>query len=157
MQSGPAGANQREVTRTIPPGAAYILTGVAQGRTAVCEQRKVAHGMCSCCWTHGIWNEGSALTRESITMRVFDSEWGRDVILNAVEVVEAVEGDDDDDDEMVVEAGAVSVGDDATAGVGSWIIENLTATAAASAAAAVGGAANAGAPPPLAAETVSEE
>ena len=71
---------------TLPPGSAYILSGVAQGRTQVCEQRKVAHNMCSCCWTHGIWNEASAHTRESITLRVFDTEWGRDIILNAVAV-----------------------------------------------------------------------
>ena len=88
MQCGPPGPGQKEVTCTIPPGSAYILSGVAQGRTQVCEQRKVAHNMCSCCWTHGIWNEASHHTRESITLRVFDTEWGRDVILNAVEVVE---------------------------------------------------------------------
>ena len=42
-------------------------------------------------------------TRESITMRVFDTEWGRDIILNAVEVV-AVEVADDDDEEASAEA-----------------------------------------------------
>ena len=61
----------------MPSGSAYILTGVAQGRTNVCQQRKVAHAMCSCCWTHGIWNDVSRHTRQSITMRVFDVEWGR--------------------------------------------------------------------------------
>ena len=37
-------------------------------------------------------------------MRVFDTEWGRDIILNAVEVV-AVEVADDDDEEASAEAG----------------------------------------------------
>ena len=104
MQCGPPGTGQKETLTTIPPGSAYILTGVSQGRTGFCSQRKVAHNMCSCCWTHGIWNEESVHTRESITMRVFDTEWGRDIILNAVEVV-AVEVADDDDEEASAEAG----------------------------------------------------
>ena len=103
MQCGPPGPGQKERTVTIPPGAAYILTGVAQGRTGFCEQRKVAHNMCSCCWTHGIWNEASAHTRESITLRLFDTEWGRDVILNAVAVVV-------EEDEEAGEAGAPAEG-----------------------------------------------
>ena len=93
----PARHRPKETLTTIPPGSAYILTGVSQGRTGFCSQRKVAHNMCSCCWTHGIWNEESVHTRESITMRVFDTEWGRDIILNAVEVV-AVEVADDDEE-----------------------------------------------------------
>ena len=102
MQCGPPGPAQKEVTSDIPPGSAYILTGVAQGRTGFCEQRKVAHNMCTCCWTHGIWNEASCHTRESVTMRVFDTEWGRDVILNAVAVV--VEGEEGDEDAAAAEA-----------------------------------------------------
>ena len=104
MQCGPAGSGQKEETCTIPPGAAYILSGVAQGRTGFCEQGKVAHNMCSCCWTHGIWNEGSTHTRESITLRVFDTEWGRDVILTAVEVAED-DAEEEEEEEDGVEDG----------------------------------------------------
>ena len=73
------------------------MTGTAQGRTSVCEKHCVAHEMCSCCWTHGVWNEASALTRQSITIRCYDEEWGRDVetcLLTAVEVVEVADGDE---------------------------------------------------------------
>ena len=105
MQCGPPGSGQKEETCTIPPGAAYILTGVAQGRTGFCEQRKVAHNMCSCCWTHGIWNEGSTHTRESITLRAFDTEWGRDVILTAVAVEVAEDDAEDGGEEDGVEDG----------------------------------------------------
>ena len=108
MQCGPNGPGQKEVTRTIPPGAAYILSGVAQGRTGFCEQRRVAHNMCSCCWTHGIWNEASMHTRESITMRVFDTEWGRDVVLCAVAVVES--DDDEEQGEGAAEGGTEGEG-----------------------------------------------
>ena len=77
MQLGPPGASQRTVCTRLPAGSAYILTGRAQGRTEVCKKHCVAHSMCNCCWTHGIWNEHSCRTRESITLRVFDTEWGR--------------------------------------------------------------------------------
>ena len=78
MQIGPPSSPQvRTVDCEMPPGSAYILTGHAQGRTEVCLKRKVAHEYCSCCWTHGIWNEMSGRMRESITLRVFDPEWGR--------------------------------------------------------------------------------
>ena len=115
MQCGPPGASQKEETCTIPPGAAYILTGVAQGRTNFCSMRKVAHNMCSCCWTHGIWNEGSVHTRESITLRVFNTEWGREeeVILEAVEVVAV--GEEDSADEGKPDADAAGKADAADA------------------------------------------
>ncbi len=32
-----------EQVLTLPPGCAYIITGSAQGRTEVCENRRVAH------------------------------------------------------------------------------------------------------------------
>lgn len=78
MQRGPNGPTQETLTADMPAGAAYILTGVSQGRTGVCQRHCVAHEMCSCCWTHGIWNEASQHTRQSITMRVFNTQWGRD-------------------------------------------------------------------------------
>ena len=37
----------------------------------------MAHAMCSCCWTHGIWNESTELVRQSLTLRVYDPQWGR--------------------------------------------------------------------------------
>ena len=78
MQSGPPTAPSTKTCDTnMPPGSAYILTGHAQGRTDVCLKKKVAHEYCQCCWTHGIWNEMSSAVRESITLRVFDPEWGR--------------------------------------------------------------------------------
>ena len=127
MQCGPAGPGQREVTATIPPGAAYIIAGVAQGRTNVCEMHRVAHAMCNCCWTHGVWNEGSSLTRESITLRVFDTEWGREIVLNAVEVVEA--------DEAADGADASDADANASALPDGWVVENVTPVAALSGAA----------------------
>jgi hypothetical protein len=38
---------------------------------------QVAHESCTCCWMHGVWNT-SERTRQSITMRVYDKEWGRE-------------------------------------------------------------------------------
>ena len=32
---------------------------------------------CTCCWTHGIWNRESTRKRQSITLRVYDADWGR--------------------------------------------------------------------------------
>ena len=77
MQCGPSGPGQKDLTVEMPAGSAYILCGVAQGRTGVCQRRCVAHENCSCCWTHGIWNEASQHTRQSVTMLVFMKNWGR--------------------------------------------------------------------------------
>jgi len=104
MQCGPSNNVQRQVQLPMPAGAAYILSKRAQGRTAWCTRHKVAHESCVCCWQHGVkneqtektphrpvsgvsshrrgceqvWNEKTALTRQSITMRVYDEEWGRE-------------------------------------------------------------------------------
>ena len=43
----------------------------------MCERHCVAHAHCNCCWTHGIWNESNGLTRQSVTLRVYDPDWGR--------------------------------------------------------------------------------
>lgn len=64
MQLG-SGASQRTITQKLPAGAAYILTGHAQGRTEVCLKKCVAHAACPCCWTHGIWNENVSRARPS--------------------------------------------------------------------------------------------
>ena len=77
MQLGPPGPGQKTVATSLPPGSAYILVGHAQGRTEVCTKLCVAHASCQCCWTHGIWNETSQHDRQSITLRVYDAEWGR--------------------------------------------------------------------------------
>jgi len=62
----------------LPAGCAYLLSRSAQGRTNRCEQGRVAHEVCSCCWTHGIWNPGDNLSnRQSVTLRCYDSHWGR--------------------------------------------------------------------------------
>lgn len=78
MQCGPPGPGQKDLTVEMPAGSAYIMGGIAQGRTGVCSMGRVAHEMCSCCWTHGVWNEASQITRESITLRVFTPNWGRE-------------------------------------------------------------------------------
>ena len=96
----------------LPPGAAYILLGSAQGHTRACKEGCVAHQVCvlpsagntmwaardrseskvwltaarfvasqvcSCCWTHGIWNDSkSTAVRQSVTLRVYNSSFGRD-------------------------------------------------------------------------------
>jgi hypothetical protein len=49
------------------------LTGAAD---APCRVVQVAHESCTCCWMHGVWNP-SERTRQSITMRAYDEEWGR--------------------------------------------------------------------------------
>ena len=77
MQLGPPGVGQKTVAYNMPAGSAYIMGGHAQGRTEVCKKRCVAHASCQCCWTHGIWNETSQHVRQSITLRCFDTEWGR--------------------------------------------------------------------------------
>jgi len=69
--------NRETVDTRLPAGSAYIICGRAQGRTEVCEKKCVAHAMCSCCWTHGIWNESTELVRQSLTLRVYDPQWGR--------------------------------------------------------------------------------
>lgn len=107
MQRGPNGPSQETLRMTLPPGAAYILTGSAQGRTGVCPERRVAHEMCSCCWTHGVWNETSAITRQSITMRVYNQHWGRDGSASGREAVPI----------HSVAAGESMVGTGASAGV----------------------------------------
>lgn len=61
----------------MPPGSAYILTGCAQGCTDCCEQSRVAHEMCACCWTHGIFNDTEQQVRQSVILRVYDEDWGR--------------------------------------------------------------------------------
>lgn len=53
------------------PGSAYVLTGVAQGTTKVCERGCVGHNRCTCCWTHGVQvSRESMATRQSMTLRV---------------------------------------------------------------------------------------
>eukprot|EP00613_Pedinella_sp_CCMP2098_P025433 CAMPEP_0171708392 /NCGR_PEP_ID=MMETSP0991-20121206/14912_1 /TAXON_ID=483369 /ORGANISM="non described non described, Strain CCMP2098" /LENGTH=620 /DNA_ID=CAMNT_0012298413 /DNA_START=186 /DNA_END=2048 /DNA_ORIENTATION=+ len=62
------------------PGAAYVLSGAAQGTTAACQQRKQGHQSCRCCWTHGVTPvpDGSVSKRQSMTIRAFQGDWGRE-------------------------------------------------------------------------------
>jgi len=76
MQCGPSNNVQRSVDIPLPAGAAYMLSKGAQGRSRWCRKHKVAHESCTCCWMHGVWNP-SERTRQSITMRAYDEEWGR--------------------------------------------------------------------------------
>ena len=78
MQLGPPNHIVKDLTVDLPAGSAYSLVGAAQGRTDFCKMRRVAHESCHCCWTHGIWNEASQHTRQSVTMRVFNPQYGRD-------------------------------------------------------------------------------
>mmetsp|Transcript_33002 Transcript_33002/g.67503 ORF Transcript_33002/g.67503 Transcript_33002/m.67503 type:complete len:128 (+) Transcript_33002:65-448(+) len=67
------------------PGAAYVLSGAAQGTTEACQKHKQGHQSCRCCWTHGVMpvpdlvcdEEGREAVRQSITIRSFQREWGR--------------------------------------------------------------------------------
>ena len=77
MQIGPESNAIESIVTTLPAGSAYLMTGKSQGRSEVCQRHCVAHEFCTCCWTHGVWNEQSQQTRQSITLRVFDLEWGR--------------------------------------------------------------------------------
>lgn len=81
-------------TLLLPAGCAYMVSGIAQGRTAVCEQRRVAHETCHCCWTHGIWNQKSEIERNSITLRVYNANWGR-----PTQPLPRVSDDDDEEEE----------------------------------------------------------
>ena len=59
------------------PGTAYIIFGSAQGRTEHCKENKVMHETCQCCWKHGINSDkGIESTRLSLTLRVYDNNWG---------------------------------------------------------------------------------
>lgn len=79
MQQGVnKGKELRTVEVVLPPGSAYVLTAQAQGRTGWCQRRAVAHEACSCCWTHGIWNKDAKTVRQSITLRVYREDWGRE-------------------------------------------------------------------------------
>ena len=54
------------------------LSREAQGRTNFCPKQKMAHGMCHCCWRHGVQCCAAAEhTRMSLTLRVYDDNWGR--------------------------------------------------------------------------------
>ena len=77
QQTGKQGKVCRAVELALAPGSAYVLTAQAQGRTPWCERRAIAHESCTCCWTHGIWNRHSVCVRQSITLRVYDMDWGR--------------------------------------------------------------------------------
>ena len=81
MQQGISkGKELRSVEVVLPPGSAYVLTAQAQGRTGWCQRRAVAHEACSCCWTHGIWNKDAKTVRQSITLRVYREDWGREAL-----------------------------------------------------------------------------
>ena len=60
------------------PGTAYIIFGNAQGRTEKCNEGKVMHEACQCCWRHGINSDPSDKSvRLSMTLRTYDVDWGR--------------------------------------------------------------------------------
>ena len=59
------------------PGTAYIIFGNAQGRTEKCNEDKVIHEACQCCWRHGINSDLSDKSvRLSMTLRTYDINWG---------------------------------------------------------------------------------
>ena len=78
-----AGRVERQ-TFSVGPRTAYVIRGKAQGHMAACQSCKQLgrHGVCSCCWTHGVepvTHHGTSLTagRQSPTIRRFNPEWGR--------------------------------------------------------------------------------
>mmetsp|Transcript_21671 Transcript_21671/g.72893 ORF Transcript_21671/g.72893 Transcript_21671/m.72893 type:complete len:543 (-) Transcript_21671:533-2161(-) len=71
MRRGPGRRPEDRADLLMPPGSGYIITGRAQGRTAVCLSGKRAHQRCTCCWMHGVQTLADGMvTRQSITIRV---------------------------------------------------------------------------------------
>ena len=61
MQLGPTGKLKATERLSVPAGTAYVLSGVAQGRTEVCKRSCVAHESCTCCWTRAL-SAGARMT-----------------------------------------------------------------------------------------------
>ena len=94
MEKGFAKRDRTQVSLSMPPGAAYVLTGRAQGVTKACEKLTVGHNPCHCCWTHGVrLGTDASVPRQSMTLRVLADE------------DEEVDGDDEEDKEEENEDG----------------------------------------------------
>ena len=77
LERGASRKDVQSVTLPLPPGAAFVLTGVAQGSTRRCAARTTGHKSCGCCWTHGMacLPADALADRQSLTLRVLaDSE-----------------------------------------------------------------------------------
>jgi len=78
LEKGTKGkGNHFETIIKCNPGTAYIIFGNAQGRTEKCNEDKVAHEACGCCWRHGInLDLSDKSVRLSMTLRTYDINWG---------------------------------------------------------------------------------
>ncbi len=110
MELGTA-KDRKVVTRTMPPGSAYVLMGTAQGITKFCERRSVGHNRCNCCWTHGVQLAGS-IARQSMTLRCLAESADMDETSDEEEEGEGEGEEEGEEDEGEEDEGEEEEGED---------------------------------------------